>query len=157
MVWGCFCASGVGRLKIFDKNVNAEEHIDTLEHYYKPSLKDFDIPTEQCILVEDKAPAHNSKKAKNYRAGADIQILEWPGNSPDLNPIENIWSILKTMVALRIKPGAIITVDELWKIVQDEWYLLGKYHTEDLLKPLARSMKNRIAKVLAVNGESIDY
>ena len=43
----------------------------------------------------DHAPSHNSKLIKNFTQENNVNILDWPVNSPDLNPIENLWSLVK--------------------------------------------------------------
>ena len=55
------------------------------------------MPVHECtIFMQDGAPCHRSKIAKEYFKEKKITLLQWPGNSPDLNPIENFWTVLKT-------------------------------------------------------------
>ena len=50
------------------------------------------------IFQEDNAPPHRSKVAMAARENAKIVVLQWPAQSPDLNPIENMWVEMKVMV-----------------------------------------------------------
>ncbi len=47
------------------------------------------------IFQQDLAPAHTAKGIKSWFNGHGVTVLDWPANSPDLNPIENIWGIVK--------------------------------------------------------------
>jgi hypothetical protein len=77
-----------------------------------------DAPGE-VLVAEDGAPAHTSKVAKAARKETGIKSITHPPSSPDLNPIEGFWNILKWRVG-QLRPKA-TTLDELWKQIQQVW------------------------------------
>jgi hypothetical protein len=48
--------------------------------------------------MQDNDPKHTAKMIKNYLDEQDFSVMSWPAQSPDLNPIENCWSYLKSKV-----------------------------------------------------------
>jgi transposase len=46
-------------------------------------------------FLQDGAPCHVSKRIKNFLADKPFEVIDWPGNSPVLNPIENCWNYMK--------------------------------------------------------------
>ena len=53
-------------------------------------------------FLQDSAPCHKSKKVtKWFQDHPEIELIKWPGNSPDLNPIENCWNWMKNELKAR--------------------------------------------------------
>ncbi|MBW0576537.1 hypothetical protein O181_116252 [Austropuccinia psidii MF-1] len=105
----------------------------------------------QCILLmEDNAPIHTARASTNWRNRHDIQKLNWPAHSPDLNPIENIWKTMKSQISKLYQPQ---TVDELRHAINAAW---TKFHV-NLLNDLLYSMPRRMAMVIQMNGGPTSY
>ncbi len=84
-------SAGVGPLCFLKTNVTAPVYQEILEHFMLPSadqlFKDADF-----IFQQDVAPAHTAKSTKSWLNDHGVGVLDWPANSPDLNPIENIYT-----------------------------------------------------------------
>ena len=81
-------------------------------------------------------------------ANQDVQVLPWPALSPDLNPIENLWSILKDQLKNEHAPLA----DELWARCEEMW----KRIPPETCQKLIRGMATRCQAVKENNGQHID-
>ena len=80
-----------------------------------PSIEKLGI-FQNVIFQQDNASAHTAKVTKKWLADNSIDAMFWPGQSPDLNPIENIWAIISRTLAGR----TISNKDKLWEAVQSE-------------------------------------
>ncbi len=84
MIWGAMSSAGVGPLCFLKNNVTAPVY---QEHFMLPSadqlFKDADF-----IFQQDLAPAHTAKSTKSWLNDHGVGVLDWPANSPDLNPRE---------------------------------------------------------------------
>lgn len=152
MVWGCMTTNGIGRLAIVDGTLNAKKYQDTiLEAKLLPTISDlFEDDVERCIFQQDGAPCHTAKSSMKWLSDHKISVLPWPGNSPDLNPIENLWSRLKVMVS-RANPS---NKRELIEAIIQAWF---RVITPEELAHLVNSMPRRIEAVLKNKGYPTKY
>lgn len=74
---------------------------------------------EQCWIVEDNAKVHKAEKSVKCHRELGFRMLFHPPNSPDLNPIENVWAMLKKR--LQNIENLSTNKDALWEVVQREW------------------------------------
>uniref|UniRef100_A0A9J7ZTN8 Tc1-like transposase DDE domain-containing protein n=1 Tax=Cyprinus carpio carpio TaxID=630221 RepID=A0A9J7ZTN8_CYPCA len=150
-VWGCFSSKGVGSLTILPKNtaMNKEWYQNTLQQQLLPTTQQ-QFGEEQCIFQHDGAPCHKAKVITKWLGDQNVEILgPWPGNSPDLNPIKNLWSILKRRVDKQ-KPT---NSDKLQEVIMKEWVAIS----QDLAQKLIESMPSQIAEVLKKKGQHCKY
>ena len=93
MVWETFTNAGVGQLIRCETSINAKECIRILETGLLPSIEKLGI-SQNIVFQQDNALAHTAKVTKKWLADNSIDVMFWPGQSLDLNPIENIWAII---------------------------------------------------------------
>lgn len=98
MTWACISSSGPGSLSLVPKgeSVKSALYCHILEEHLQQSMA-----IGNCQYFQhDGAPAHTSRMTKEWLMEHDVTLLQpWPGSSPDLNPIENCWVVLKRHIA----------------------------------------------------------
>ena len=94
MLWGCFSTKGVGALVRVNGIMKKEDYRDILEENLKQSARNLEI-RHRWILQQDNDPKHTSKFVSKWLADERVNVLPWPSQSPDLNPIENMSAELK--------------------------------------------------------------
>jgi hypothetical protein len=99
------------------------------------------------LVVEDGAPCHSCKLAKEARAKLGISSLIHSPSSPDLNPIENVWSLLQTKVSQL--PTRATNLDMLWEQIQACWGVIDQGYINKLID----NMPERVEEVHKARSE----
>lgn len=165
MVWGMFSHRAVSDLHFVPPNTSVNKDYYREEILAKTAAKAMSRSedmgpvnrrkmlddTSSAIFMQDSAPPHvavvnqkwlDSHFPSYWRKG------EWPGNSPNLNPIENLWSIIKQKL---LELPAASTIADLEKNIKRVWNNLDP----DCLENLVKSMPDRVKKVIRLKGEYI--
>jgi len=150
MVWGCMSSKGLGHLIFIDGKVNSAEYQRILTEGLLPTIEDT-FMRQHCIFQHDLAPAHASKSSKIWLANQQLDVLPWPANSPDLNPIENVWRDIK--FAIRSAAYLPRTKEELKNVIKATW---EKFKVKDCRK-LIHSMPGRCKTVIKMKGYPTKY
>ncbi|GFS57785.1 transposable element Tcb2 transposase [Trichonephila clavipes] len=98
-------------------------------------------------FMDDNAPCHRTVAVEQLLESEDIERMDWPTGSPDLNPIEHVWDFLGRRLAARTLPP--VTIRELRLALQDEWAAMP----QQLIDTLILSMGRRCETCLSVREE----
>ena len=98
--------------------------------------------------MRDIVPCHISKSVRTFLECKGIPFLEWPGNSADMNHIENTWNILKKAIG-----NQMLCKKEMWKGVCEAWQIVAP----NVLEELYNSMPRTIADLTEAKGSTTKY
>ncbi|KAK6318134.1 hypothetical protein J4Q44_G00114250 [Coregonus suidteri] len=76
------------------------------------------------VFQHDNDPKHTARETKECLRKKNLKVLEWPSQSPDLNPIEHIWRELKVRIAQR-QPRNLKDLEKAMAIINGYLYVFG--------------------------------
>ena len=140
MVWGAFSGKG-GRDGLWFMPASNMINAVVYQNILKEKLITFHEIQQVQYFQHDGAPCHTAKTVTKWLSNNNIPVIgPWPGSSPDLIPIENLWIQMKRKVACR-NPTS---VDHLKDLIKE---VLVKETSLESCRALARSMPKRISTV----------
>ena len=146
-VWGCFSACGVGNLVFIQGNMCRYQYLRILVNNLKQSAAKMGLV--DYVFQQDNDPKHTSKVIRKYLGEESIETLVWPSQSPDLNPIEHVWSFMKKQLNGR----SFANIKELEAELKSIWSNLPV----DFINNLIKSMPKRVVDVVKANGRYTKY
>ncbi|GFU51643.1 transposable element Tcb2 transposase [Trichonephila clavipes] len=150
LVWGGIMLGSRTDLHIFDAgSVNGTRYCNEILLPYVRLFRG--AMGLQFLFMDDNAPCHRTVADEQLLESEDIDRMDWPARSPDLNPIEHVWDFLGRRLAARTLPP--VTIRELRLALQDEWAAMPP----QLIDTLILSMGRRCETCLAVRGDHIPY
>ncbi|KAJ7319862.1 hypothetical protein JRQ81_019373 [Phrynocephalus forsythii] len=146
LIWGAMSSAGVGPLCCIKSRVNTAIYQEILQHLMLPSTDEL---YADFIFHQELEPAHTAKSTKTWFNDHRITVSEWPANSPDLNPIENLWDTAeRKMRDMRPKNAA-----ELKTTIEASWSSI----TPQQCQRLIASMSCCIETVIDAKGAQTKY
>jgi len=116
--------------------------------FYKRMVRKYG---SQVVMQEDNAPWHTAKIVRAYLTSQKVKLLQWPAQSPDLSPIENLWKQIKDKIARR--RHRVKNIGMMERALIEIW---PEIEGDSLLK-LNASMGRRLAAVIENKGGSTKY
>ncbi|MCM0158344.1 transposase [Candidatus Nardonella dryophthoridicola] len=101
------------------------------------------------VFQQDNDPKHTSRLVQEWFQENNVQVLQWPAQSPDLNPIENLWEEVERQIRTMTFPNKQTLIDK----INEVWTNMPIVIIQNLIS----SMPRRCQKVIANNGYPINY
>ena len=142
-LWGAFSLASVPPLASLSAHFNAREYIGVLAARFLPYARS-PVP----LLLEDRHSVHTARSVTKWCDALGIEVILLPAKSPDLNPIENVWSV----VSRQVFPGTVTyrDTDSLLDAIRAAWDTVRINHT--LRQHLVDSMTLRLQAVVRAKG-----
>lgn len=143
-LWGIISKQNI-RFHIFEGIMDSVKYGEILHDY----ILDLSFDNPLFIFQDDNDPKHRSKYITNLKNSYNINSFDWPSNSPDLNPIENVWPLIKS----KISKNNTSTKDGFKKNIQTECDKIDM----NIINNLIDGMSKRIEKLIENKGNYINY
>ncbi|KAI0997809.1 hypothetical protein K3495_g10379 [Podosphaera aphanis] len=155
MIRACMTWSGPGAMVQVTGRMDTQQYINILDQNLICSMEATCLlgdmpPVDQLIFQQDNDPKHTARATKPFLRSKKITCLDWPAQSPNLNPREHLWGELRRLGRYDEYPKG---VGELWERIKNEWSKIPLSSCQNLIE----SMPRRIEAVVAAKGGNTRY
>lgn len=150
MLWGGVCSEARTELVFVNHRLTATRYIEEILENHVMPFRGF-IGQDDFLLMHDNARAHVARSVESYLDAVGIRRLQWPARSPDMNPIEHVWDMLKRRV--RALPHPPETLRDLKSALTVVWEEIP----QEEIKNILQSMPERMQAVIAARGGNTRY
>ena len=144
--WAAILYNGKSSIKTFTQNMDSEFYVGILMEKLS-EIKE--IGREDMMFQCDNDSKHVIKMAMDIYKKNKLKKMEWPSNSPDLNPIENVWTLMKR----KINKHETKKISELIELVDTTWDEID----QEVIQNCIESMASRVAECIKLKGDRIRY
>jgi transposase len=149
MCWLSFCSKGKPKVVFTSSKMKSKDYIEVIKD--KILIDGRRFLGDDLIFQQDNASIHKSKETMLWFEANNVNIMDWPSLSPDLNPVEHVWSWLVRRVYENGKQYG--CVNELKHAIEEAW----EECPQEYLNKLINSMPDRIFEVIRLNGGKTHY
>lgn len=149
MIWSAITSNGPLELVVLNGRQNSNHYLQLLKDQ-KPKMSD-KLQQQPFIFQQDNASIYTAKVIKDWFRNENMQVLDWPALSPDLNIIENAWGWLTRAVYGGGKQYS--SSNELICAIHRHWNAMPM----SVVKNLYKSMPKRLIEVIKKGGNAIKY
>jgi len=148
-IWGCITYHGPGLSLLYDGRMNQYNYIETLENASIPTRNIFFSGDDQWVFQQDNAPCHKAKSVTAWFKANQVNVLSWPARSPDLKPIENVWS----WIDRKLTKAPVTSAETLKQSLKEFFDQVSVEYCQNLFN----SIKRRCQLCLENKGGHIPY
>lgn len=149
-VWAGISKKGATKVCVFEGIMAAPLYCEILQKTLLPFIKEKFHPPSTHRFMQDNDPKHTSRAAQDYYARSGINWWKTPAESPDMNPIENLWHELKEYIRREVKP---INKQQLVDGIINFWKTVDEHKCCRYIEHLDKVLP----KVIEVHGEPTGY
>lgn len=149
--WGCIGWRGVGPIRKVNGRLNAAKYqtdiiFDVENIGRRLALKRY----RRFVFQQDKAPPHRARSTLNLLAQKGVEVLDWPGNSPVVNPLEHAWAYVSKLLSKNPPPRNEL---EYWESIKRAW---GSIPLK-VVRSLISSLPRRVQAIVSSRGDYTRY
>ncbi|KAK3570978.1 hypothetical protein QTP86_031835, partial [Hemibagrus guttatus] len=153
MLWAMFCWETLGPAIHVDVPLTRTTYLSNVADHVHPFMETV-FPDGCGLFQQDNAPCHEAKMVQEWfdEHNNEFEVLAWPPNSPDLNPIEHLWDVLDKQVRSMEAPPC--SLQDLKDLLLKSWCQIPQHTFRDLVESVLQRLLTYPFMVQVCSGEN---